>query len=431
MAHPLLQFVSPQKIGILLLTVTGCFTTISLIAHSYVVSLEGGQQDVFDFVDRHNKQIEQRQRPHAASQEQNARAGKIKKLYEQEFPPADTERIRNYVQELRRPYEYQTQADLPYDIYNCPHDAPPPDYPYSWNVMNVIQNWNPATTTEPARLHQSLCVFDYDTDFTVAQMYREAEVPFLMRNTPPLLEAAERWNRSPDYLSQLFESHLEKAEHSHNNHFMYFKTPHNLRQAPEGWTPPMELTQMTFQEWYKKAQTVTTDEQQQERYYFRAKGVKEGLNDFLYQELPIFEPIHNNFFMVSPEEQRGINCRFGMKGVIAETHYDQSRNFIVLLGGQRRYILAHPRECQNLQLYPQGHPSGRHSAVDWTNPDLHKFPEFSNAQVHEVVLQAGDALYLPTFWFHFIVSLNVNYQCNARSGMTNKHMEHIHECGFG
>jgi ribosomal protein L16 Arg81 hydroxylase len=134
--------------------------------------------------------------------------------------------------------------------------------------------------------------------------------------------------------------------------------------------------------------------------------------------------------MVDPHQQRGINCRFGMKGVIAELHYDQSRNFIVVMNGQRRYILAHPKECAHLYLYPLHHPSGRHSAVDWIAPNLTQFPNFHRARVNELVLQAGDALYLPTYWFHFIVSLNLNYQCNARSGMTHEHDAYIQHCGF-
>jgi hypothetical protein len=39
-------------------------------------------------------------------------------------------------------------------------------------------------------------------------------------------------------------------------------------------------------------------------------------------------------------------------------------------------------------------------------------------------------LYLPTAWFHFIVSLNTNYQCNARSGVSLEHRRIIQDCGF-
>jgi ribosomal protein L16 Arg81 hydroxylase len=59
-----------------------------------------------------------------------------------------------------------------------------------------------------------------------------------------------------------------------------------------------------------------------------------------------------------------------------------------------------------------------------------KHEYFRNAQVNEVVLEAGDGLYLPTFWFHFIVSLNMNYQCNARSGITYENRKYIRQCGF-
>lgn len=134
--------------------------------------------------------------------------------------------------------------------------------------------------------------------------------------------------------------------------------------------------------------------------------------------------------MVEPMKQKGIHCRFGMKGVMAENHFDASRNSIVLLGGSRRYILSHPDQCSNLALYPKGHPSARHSEVNWGEPDIEKFPAFAAARSNEVVLQAGQILYLPTFWFHQITSLDVNYQCNARSGVTFDYKSHIAECKF-
>jgi hypothetical protein len=35
-----------------------------------------------------------------------------------------------------------------------------------------------------------------------------------------------------------------------------------------------------------------------------------------------------------------------MSAVIAENHYDGSRNVIGLFGGRRRYILTHPNQCE-------------------------------------------------------------------------------------
>jgi len=83
-----------------------------------------------------------------------------------------------------------------------------------------------------------------------------------------------------------------------------------------------------------------------------------------------------------------------------------------------------------MSLLPREDPSGRHSAVDWSDPDLVKFPRFPETMVNEVVLQPGDSLYLPTHWFHYIISLNTNLQCNTRSGKSHGYDDGIHACGF-
>lgn len=168
-----------------------------------------------------------------------------------------------------------------------------------------------------------------------------------------------------------------------------------------------------------------------EHYYFRlnADYRKEAKNSWVFEDLPFFYP-KKNFFFVEVDDYRGTNCRLGAKGIIAHAHYDFSRNFILLLRGQKRYVLAHPNQCLNLELYPQGHPSARHSSVNWSNETEWQQGNFPKAQVNEVVMQAGDIMYLPTAWFHFIVSLNMNYQCNARSGITKENYNAIHDCGF-
>lgn len=169
-----------------------------------------------------------------------------------------------------------------------------------------------------------------------------------------------------------------------------------------------------------------------------------------------------NLYLVQPEKQRGIHCRFGMPGMIAANHYDASRNAIAVLGGSRRYILSRPEQCPNLGLYSMGHPSARHSKVDWTtasedyqnfsnhgneNGETHSWASSSddpswvdykeslsllvnNATSTEVVLQAGDVLYLPAYWFHFIISLTTNMQCNTRSGRDGKDDQIMTDCGF-
>ena len=61
---------------------------------------------------------------------------------------------------------------------------------------------------------------------------------------------------------------------------------------------------------------------------------------------------------------------FGMKGVIAEAHYDGGRNMVAVLKGAKRYILSPPKDCERLSIIKEkAHPSYRHSTADWSNMD--------------------------------------------------------------
>jgi ribosomal protein L16 Arg81 hydroxylase len=86
-----------------------------------------------------------------------------------------------------------------------------------------------------------------------------------------------------------------------------------------------------------------------------------------------------------------------------------------------------------MELNPKGHPNARRSKIDWTTLDRamkETGQPITHARVSEVVLQAGDLLYLPTYWFHYVVSLNTNYECNSRFAASFENNEHIINCGF-
>jgi len=402
------------------------------------------------------------------------------------LPMNDLQRLERVVNKVRKnsynvvkhASSRNSNTSLAYDIYKCPH-KPPPNYPYTWNVLNVIKNWPTNDTNVPSniKIHQGLCIFDYRTEIDKAMIYREAELPFILRDDPKVMRTVERWN-TPGYVEELLgEDTKYRVEKSTDSHFLYFRKPTSKSrkngnndtstatttaptktnerkgdkkkqrkkrniEEPKGWEEPTKLVWMTYSEWLSHANITYDDNQNNNNYerdywyYFRLIGCgtstscNENRSEYVFDELSFFQPRKNNIYLVDHFKQAGIHCRFGMKGVIAENHYDGSRNFIAVLGGERRYILSHPNQCLNHGLYPRGHPSARHSSVNWSNPDFVKFPQFKNLQVNEVVLQAGDVMYLPAHWFHYIVSLNLNFQCNTRSGSSDKYKSLINECGF-
>jgi hypothetical protein len=49
---------------------------------------------------------------------------------------------------------------------------------------------------------------------------------------------------------------------------------------------------------------------------------------FVAKDLELFSTKQNNFFITNVKDNKGIQCRFGMRGVIAEAHYDSGRNMV-------------------------------------------------------------------------------------------------------
>ena len=106
---------------------------------------------------------------------------------------------------------------------------------------------------------------------------------------------------------------------------------------------------------------------------------------------------------------------------------------VAMITGAKRYILAPPKECSKLALVVEkAHPSFRHSMLNFDHidllhnqdPILKEMPEKERKWLEiakdslaiETVLKAGEVLYIPSHWFHYIISLQKSAQCNTRSG---------------
>jgi hypothetical protein len=104
--------------------------------------------------------------------------------------------------------------------------------------------------------------------------------------------------------------------------------------------------------------------------------------------------------------------------VITPAHFDESNNVACVVAGRRRFTLFPPEQIANLYIGPLGYaPTGTPiSLVSFRNPDFKRHPRFKEAlaaaQVAE--LEPGDAIYIPTLWWHHVESLEkynvlVNY----------------------
>lgn len=109
-------------------------------------------------------------------------------------------------------------------------------------------------------------------------------------------------------------------------------------------------------------------------------------------------------------------------------HYDLPDNLAVVAAGRRRFTVFPPEQLHNLYLGPlDPTPAGQPiSLVDFAAPDLARFPRFAQAWEAgaQVELAPGDALFIPSMWFHHVESLSpLNLLINAWWRQTPEHVD--------
>jgi len=104
--------------------------------------------------------------------------------------------------------------------------------------------------------------------------------------------------------------------------------------------------------------------------------------------------------------------------VVTPAHFDESNNVACVVAGRRRFTLLPPEQIANLYIGPLDFaPTGTPiSMVSFREPDLERFPRFREAMAAMQVaeLEPGDAIYIPTLWWHHVESIGtlnilVNY----------------------
>lgn len=156
------------------------------------------------------------------------------------------------------------------------------------------------------------------------------------------------------------------------------------------------IESMTFGQYIDK---ITSENLVGEGYYFAQEPV-----DVLFPQLmnDIKSP---DYF--KEKSLISTNLWFAGEGNITPMHYDLVHNLYAQVMGRKRFILFAPEQTKLLYPFPKSSRIAHFSRVNLDDPDLVEFPRFQHARPLECIVEPGDILFIPTFWWHQVYSLNM------------------------
>jgi len=103
----------------------------------------------------------------------------------------------------------------------------------------------------------------------------------------------------------------------------------------------------------------------------------------------------------------------GSAGMMSPLHYDIPDNLHVQISGRKRFTLLAPDQGRYLYPWPLLSKLPTICKASLEEPDFEKYPRLREASAFTGVLEPGDALFVPSFWWHqakaLSQSLSVNY----------------------
>ncbi|CAJ1373838.1 unnamed protein product [Effrenium voratum] len=211
----------------------------------------------------------------------------------------------------------------------------------------------------------------------------------------------EKW-ASPSFVQSLLKDKKVLVKKSATCKFRYFDLKKNIGKFD--FQQPVEEVQETFSEFSRESEKLL-EEGSDARMYLQEtlSGHCEMAEEFATWkwELPIRISAACGWGLPDSNE-----LFVGMHGAETPLHFDERENLFFQIRGQKEIVVFPFVDYKRLYPFPTTHPCDRQSMVGSpVDPDVTAFPEFLGAVGHFATLKAGDLLYLPYGWWHWLRNL--------------------------
>ena len=102
----------------------------------------------------------------------------------------------------------------------------------------------------------------------------------------------------------------------------------------------------------------------------------------------------------------------GVGGMQSLPHFDSQENLLAQIAGQKIICLVGPLRSQAVYPYRKWGKPPNYSPVDFHSPEYARWPLFRDAGNRCLTMRPGDMLYIPSYWWHHVRSVERNVAVN-------------------
>ncbi|MDZ8261472.1 cupin-like domain-containing protein [Nostoc sp. ChiQUE01b] len=228
------------------------------------------------------------------------------------------------------------------------------------------------------------------------EMWKQYQ-PFLIEDVAKYWHACNNW--SNDYLIKYCGNNVIHVEVSQKDFLDDYKN-----FAYDDADDCVDEKKMKYKEYIKHVEDKVNENQNDDLGYYLTgelfeKSFPEIIGDVTYPEYLNRKPLVSYWHGFSSKN-------FSSTTVL---HFDGFHNIFVQIRGRKKILLYPPSNY--LSFYPpleDSHGLADYSKVDPNHPNLELFPKFPWQERMEVVLQPGEMLYIPPYWWHYVTAVDEN-----------------------
>lgn len=212
---------------------------------------------------------------------------------------------------------------------------------------------------------------------------------YVLKSKPVIITGvANKW----DALSKWNIDYLRSSSEDVSVDIVVSKDQSTISNQEKGWLTHRKLT-MGFKEFL----TTIEDSEHLKRYYY-----------LQYQKFDKFPHLLDDFVVPAfiPGDDLNTRIWIGSGRNITPLHHDTQSNVLTQMKGSKKFTLFPPSQSRSLYPFPFRSKNRALSPINLKDPNYEKYPKFKDAHPVVGMLEPGEMIFQPAFWWHQVETLS-------------------------